>query len=573
MKTKEAWSWLAVAGQAVVLAGLVCGVLVATPGFGQETTSPASAIPVVPGSPVAVTNLVTINVENGPMTQVLNAFSRQTGRSIVIGPEVTGNVTLRVADMPWKDALDVILKPYGYGYYMVGETIIICGIEKLPKPAEEGTPAAGPAVGATAGAPAAAPGAKPAGPPPKPPEPPLLVKVFTLKYLDAADVEGLVKAQLSPRGRIGRLLTRSQSWQDQQIFQGSLNTTSSESLGRLKRLQEDPNQVRGKTLVVVDNQDTIDRVQEMLGKVDVMPVQIQIRARFIEVRADLLRDLGVEWGTGVNGASSPGVTTLGTRGASSLYAAGGQQINGTVKPAAFDSQSLLSAKRPFDGGLSLAFQKLTDLQLEVLLHLLQEDNSYNMLSSPQVLTMDNQDAVIIVGQKLPIIKSDSSGTLGTTTISTTLERYEDIGIKLKVMPQVCDSSFINLIVHPSVRELLGYQSGKVTSLAGAAVALTEYPVIATREAESQVMVKSGQTIVIGGMLRDKQVTTQIKTPFLGSIPLLGALFRRETVTTEKLELLIFLTATIRSTVEELAVVEPAAKPVIKVEAAAEKVNP
>jgi type II secretory pathway component GspD/PulD (secretin) len=221
------------------------------------------------------------------------------------------------------------------------------------------------------------------------------------------------------------------------------------------------------------------------------------------------------------------------------------------------------------GGLTLAFQKLTDLQFEVLLHLLQEDGSYNMLSAPSVLTMNNQDAVIIVGQKLPIIKSDSSGGLGTTTISTSLERYEDIGIKLKVMPQVCDHEQINLIVHPSVRELLGYQSGKVGTSAdattGGSVSLTEYPVVATREAETHVLVKSGQTIVIGGMLRDKKQTTQIKVPFLGSIPLIGMLFRRETVNTEKIELLIFLTATIRNTTEEMAVVAPDVKSMIKVE--------
>ena len=228
--------------------------------------------------------------------------------------------------------------------------------------------------------------------------------------------------------------------------------------------------------------------------------------------------------------------------------------------------------------MTLAFQKLTDLQFQVLFHLLQEDVSYNMLSSPSVLTMNNQDAVIIVGQKLPIIKSDSSGGLGTTTISTSLERYEDIGIKLKVLPQVCDNEEINLIVHPSVRELLGYQSGKVgTSVentTGSSVALTEYPVVATREAETHVMVKSGQTIVIGGMLRDKKQTTQIKVPFLGSIPLIGALFRRETVNTEKIELLIFLTATIRNTSDEMGVKSPDAKRLIKVEPAkSAKVNP
>lgn len=538
----------------VILAALLVGVAGITSAVGQDV--PAVATP----SQGTNSSLVTINVDNGPMTQVLNAFSRQTGKSIVIGPEVTGNITLRVNNIPWNEALDVILKPYGYGYYLVGETIIICGLDKMPKQALS-------VAGTTGSAPASV-SAKWTEP--------LVVKVLTLKYLDASDVEELLRAQLSPAGKIGKLIIRSQTWQDQQIYQGNINTTSSESLGRLKRQQEEAGQVRGKSLVVVDTQAVVDRVQAILTQVDVEPSQIQIEAKFVEVRADLLRDLGVEWGTGVNGATAPGVTTLGTRGASSLYSAGAQQISGTVKPSGFNSPSGLANTRPFDGGLSLAFQKLTDLQFELLLHMMQEDNSYNMLSSPSVLTMNNQDAVIIVGQKLPIIKSDSSGGLGTTTISTSLERYEDIGIKLKVLPQICDGNMINLIVHPSVRELLGYQSGRVGSIAetsGNSVSLTEYPVVATREAETHVMIKSGQTVVIGGMLRDKKQTTQVKVPFLGSLPFLGALFRRETVSTEKIELLIFLTAKIANTTDELTVKPPSAKPLIKVEKALESVKP
>ncbi|MEI6166317.1 MAG: secretin and TonB N-terminal domain-containing protein [bacterium] len=493
-------------------------------------------------APSAASDLVTINVDNGPIAQVLNAFSRQTGRSIVIGAEVTGNVTLRLTDKRWQDALDVILKPYGFDYYMVGDTIIICGKDKVPKQA----------VG-TNGVWATAPGAT-QGPPPEP----LVVKAFALKYLDASDLEDLVKSQISPAGRIGKLVSRSQTWQDQQVFQGNLNTTSSESLGRLKRLQEEPGQVRGKMLVVVDTQKIIDRIQSIITLVDKAPSQVLIEARFVEIRADFMRDVGVEWGTGLNGATVPGVKTIGTSGAGSVFAAGAQQISGTVKPAGFQSGSGLSATRPFDGGMSLAFQKLTDLQLEVILHLMEEDSSYKMLSSPRVLTMNNQDAVIIVGQKLPIIKSDSSGGVGTTTISTSLERYEDVGIKLKVMPQVCEDNSINLIVHPSVRELLGYQSGKVGTASGdnAGVSLTEYPVIATREAETHVMIRSGQTVVIGGMLRDKKTTTTIKVPFLGSIPLVGLLFRRDMIVTEKFELMIFLTARVMDPNDQVSVKAP-----------------
>lgn len=486
-------------------------------------------------------DLVTINVDDGMIVQVLNAFSRQTGRSIVVGPEVTGKVTARLSNVQWRDALDSILRPYGYGYYLVGDTIIVTALDKLPKD----TPTV------ASGSTAVASGTRVS--------PPKVLKVFTLKYLDAADIEAVIKSQLSPGGTIGRLTMQSQSWKETGGM--AQNNTSSESLGRLNRFSEEVGQVKGKTFVVVDTADVIKQVEAILEQLDKMPTQVQIEAKFVEVRADLLRDIGFEWGTGAGGASAPGVKTIGTMERGKLYAAGAQQISGGVKPAGFVAQSSgLSGTAPFNGGLALAFQKLTDFQFEVLLHLLEEDSSYNVLSSPRVLTMNNQDAVIIVGTKLPIIKSTTeSSNGGAPTTSTSLERYEDIGIKLKVLPQVCDDNYINLIVHPSVRDLLSYQSGRVNSsgAAGGSIALTDYPVVATREAETQVMVKSGQTIVIGGMIRESKQTTQLKVPFLGSIPLLGILFRRDTVSTEKVELLIFLTAKVRNPMDEEGAKAPA----------------
>jgi len=535
----------------VILSGLVL-CLGGARAFGGDV-APA---PVPAPAPASVTSMVTINVDNGPITQVLNAFSRQTGRSIVICPEVTGNITLRVNERPWQEALEVMLGPYGYAHYLIGDTIVICGADKLPKK-----------MGASS-APASTNAAAPLYSSAKPEELPEL-KVFTLKYLNAADVEKLVK-NLLPKVNFGKLLATSQSWTEQ-VAQSGGQSTSSESLGRLNRFGEKDEVSRGKTLVVVDTPAVIKQVEEILAKLDVMPVQILIEAKFVEVSANLLRDIGVEWGSGADGSGTP----IGTSYKGSLYAAGASQVSGGVKPNNFTPQSSsMSSTAPFNAGLSLAFQKLTDLQFQVLLHLMEEDSSYNMLSSPRVMTMDNQDAIILVGTKFPIIQTQENNSAGTQTSTTSLEKYEDIGIKLKVLPQVCEDNFINLIVHPSVRELLGYQSGNSGSSAANAAAAgvsvsasgASYPIIAAREAETQVMVKSGQTIVIGGMMRDKSQKTQIKVPFLGSIPILGALFRRDTTNTEKIELLIFVTATIRSPGEGLAFKVPEVKSLIKLEA-------
>jgi type IV pilus secretin PilQ/predicted competence protein len=506
-----------------------------------QTAPVAAAVATVqsgaPATDEGMSTEVTINIDDGPIAQVLNAFSRQTGRSIVLGPEVTGKVTARLHGVKWQDALDAILRPYGFGYYQVGDAIIVSSVEKLPKTVAATVVSSGGVVAATSAALVA--------PPDK------VVKVFVLKYLDAADVEDVVKGYLSQGGTIGRLVAKSQSWED--VGQQGGTSTSSENLGRLRRFSEKDDQTRGKTLVVVDTQAKIDQIAAVLAQLDTMPMQVQIEAKFVEVRANLLRDIGFEWGSGENG-TVPGVKTVATTAGGKLYGAGAQQVSGSVKPAAFAPQTTaLGGVLPLNGGMTLAFQKLSDFQFEALLHMLEEDASYNLLSSPRILAMNNQDAVIIVGQKLPIIKQDvSTASGGAPTVSTSLERYEDEGIKLKVLPQICDNEFINLIVHPSVRNLVGYQSGKAVSGA-AQQSLTDYPVLATREAETQVMLKSGQTIVIGGMMKENKQTTQIKVPVLGSIPLLGVLFRRDTVSTEKTELLVFLTATIRNPADEKGV--------------------
>jgi type IV pilus assembly protein PilQ len=478
---------------------------------------------------------VTINVEDGSLAQVLNAFSRQTGRSMVVGPDVEGKITVRLNDIPWQDALNLILGPHGYAYTEKNGTIVVLKAVK-PDPAKSvGTPLqAGPAV-----------------PAPTPQEP-LVTRTIVLKYLNVSDVEDIVRNQLSPAGKMSKLSIRGQSWKDESGFgwgqgAGSSGGSGSKGVGRLNRLSEDKDLVKTKTMAVTDTEAVIKRIEDVLASVDVRPIQVLIEARFVEVDSDRLRDLGVEVGTGANGAESPGVVKQGVTRHGDTFGVGAQSLSGTLTPAAFSSKaSSLSATRPFNAGLSFAFQKLNDFQFEVLLHMLEEEVAGKLLSAPRILTMNNQDATIIVGEKFPIIKSSSQGDTAGGQVSTSLDYYENIGIQLKVLPQVCNGDFINLLIHPSVRNLIGTESGGVSGGGGASVSLTRYPVLSTREAETEIMIRTGQTVVIGGLVDERKIMSKYKVPFLGDIPLIGMAFRRETTSTKKVDLLIFLTATIKS---------------------------
>jgi len=169
--------------------------------------------------------------------------------------------------------------------------------------------------------------------------------------------------------------------------------------------------------------------------------------------------------------------------------------------------------------------------MEVMVHALEEDVRTNTLSAPKILTLSGQEALILIGQKYPIIETQISGTAGNATIN--LAYYQDIGIQLYVVPQISgDEKYINMIVHP------------VISSFSETVSDNDYPILVTREAETQVLMMDGETIVIGGLLKDVKSKGKIGVPVLSDIPLIGALFTRYTDDIQKIDLLIFITARI-----------------------------
>jgi type II secretory pathway component GspD/PulD (secretin) len=147
-----------------------------------------------------------------------------------------------------------------------------------------------------------------------------------------------------------------------------------------------------------------------------------------------------------------------------------------------------------------------------------------------------------VGYHTPILASTVTAGTDTTgsTVTQTLDYYQEIGIRLNVVPQVNEEGYINMIIHPSVTS--SSSSVTATSTTGTNTTQTSYPIIEVREAQTQVLLKDGETIVIGGLLKDVKGKQTIGIPFLSKIPILGKFFTRETFDTQKVDLLIFITA-------------------------------
>ncbi|MEK7849775.1 MAG: secretin and TonB N-terminal domain-containing protein [Candidatus Omnitrophota bacterium] len=463
----------------------------------QAPSVPAEVAPAGAGKEVAAgeeevktPETITLDFKEADIRDVLKIISYKSGVNIVASPEVTGTVNVRITDVPWERALDVILKTYGYAYDKQDKIIMVAPLEKLmtQRKMEQDMAQVQPTV----------------------------TEVVDLKYIDAVDAKKAIEPQLSPRGRITILeITGQAGWG----FGGSFEQ---------KRSRGSEVNSRSRTMIVSDIPPVLDRIRKMIEGIDVKPKQILIETRLVEISLNKLKDFGFDYATG--GAGSSATSAVTTNSFTKELKAGGHSLGNLVSPAAFSPQA--SAITSANTGLNLVFQKLSGSKFEVLFHALEEKVGTNTLSAPSILTLDNQEATILVGEKFPIVNTTVSAQ-SATTVNVSLQEYKDIGIQLNVVPQVSGKAkdYINMIIHPAVTT-----EGTLIE--------AKYPRITTREVQTQVMIKSGETIIIGGLIKDVKNESVEGIPFLRKIPIFGKLFERTTVDTEKIELIIFITATI-----------------------------
>jgi len=450
-----------------------------------------------------------ISFKNADIRNVLRLISEKSGINIIASKEVTGSVTVSLENVEWDDALPAILSAYDYGYERKGDIITVMSLEKLASKSEAESKLAE--------------------------IQPVISKVFHLKYLDANDVADAIKSSLSSRGNVSVVQIRG--------LRGWKFGAEAEKAGMTKRERAGEEiKSRSKVLLVSDIPTHVDKVRKIIERIDLKPKQVLIEAKIIEVNHDKLKDIGFDWGTGSSGAQSTTITgvAVNKKGGEATQTVGGNILGSQNEPSIFGPKTTdISGKYPYDTGLSIVYKKLTGTQFEAMLHALAEDVEANILSAPRIMTLDNQAATILIGTKYPILQANVSGT-ETTTTTTTLDYYQDIGIQLNVVPQICDEEYINMIVHPAVTSYTSTLKAK----SGGDYTIAEYPIILTREAESQILIKDEETVVIGGLLKDVKSKLVTKVPLLGDIPLLGLLFQRRTTDIEKIDLLIFITAKI-----------------------------
>ncbi len=282
---------------------------------------------------------------------------------------------------------------------------------------------------------------------------------------------------------------------------------------------------RSNALVITERPSRLARIRPIIEKLDKATEQVMIESKFIEIQANQAKDLGLDWAlTG----SAVGDVTAGSRG--------GNRSNpppGSVGTTAYD------ALQPFANSTDYATSVLSSAQLAATLNFLQSKGNVRVVNNPTLVTLNNSEAEINVGTEFPIPDYSYNAERGAFEISGF--EYKPIGVLLKVTPQINSQGFVRLTVEPEISS-----SNTFVDFGGGGGSSAQIPIIETRKTRTQVSLKDGHTLGIGGLITDTVTKNENKLPFFGDIPGIGRLFRSESDTKNRLNLLIFITAKIVS---------------------------
>jgi len=424
---------------------------------------------------------LSLNFQNIEVRALLQVIADFTNFNVVTSDTVNGSVTLRLKDVPWDQALDIILRAKGLGVRKSGNVLWIAPKDEINAKEK---------IDLEAKAQVAA-------------LEPLRTQSFQLNYTKAEEIaRGLTGGRTSGGSTSGgNNSTRILSPRGSVIFETRTNQ-----------------------LFVNDIPSKLEEIQAMITKIDIPVRQVLIEARIVEADDTFSKSLGVRLGTtNTTAVASAGNLNLGIGGNySGLVSSPSQGIGGvsSVNNSYFVNLpgTNINGFSPASLGISL-FTSSVNHALNLEISALEADGRGKVVSSPRVITADQVKALIEQGTELPYQTATSSGATAIT--------FRKANLKLEVTPQITPEGSIIMDVDVNKDSV-----GQVTT-AGFA--------IDTKHVQTQVLVENGGTVVIGGIFTQSENTTEQRVPVLGDIPVLGNLFKNNSRRTNRSELLIFLT--------------------------------
>jgi general secretion pathway protein D len=342
------------------------------------------------------------------------------------------------------------------------------------------------------------------------------IHVVYLKNADATKLANTLRAAMSSTGATASNVTAlptAPSTTGPSSTQGSSASAPAATGGQI---QADP---ATNALIITAPEPQYRQLRSVIDMLDQRRAQVFVESLIAEVSADKAAEFGVQWMSGT-GTGSSTVGVLGTN-----FSIGGTNL---LTLAANAAKGTYAASPGFN--IAAGQQRNGVLALGALARFLQTNGDANILSTPNLLTLDNEEAKIVIGQNVPFVTGQytaNNSTNGAVNPFQTIER-KDVGLTLRVKPQISESGTVKMQIFQEVSSI----DSKSSSSAGL--------ITNKRSIESSVLVEDGSIVVLGGLLQDDTSSSQEKVPGIGDIPFLGALFKAETRSRKKTNLMVFL---------------------------------
>lgn len=456
------------------------------------------------GEIIAPDQKVTVDYNKADLVNVLRTLSFSNDLNIVISDKISGTVTMSVKDTQLDDLLEAILRSNGYTYVQSGNLVEIMSLEEAKTMQESDRSVS---------------------------------KVFSLKKIDASEVAEDVKLflkdgdtsvvnegtnSITVRAKKSELISV-KSFLDERDGIKKEDAQKNVELIRVKHMTpQKAYEILGEIgykiagdikyseslggLLVIASSEEADTLKNIMDKIDVPELQVVIEARILEVQEGTGRDWGMSWGYNSNNLTE----------ADSSDGSGGY-LSGT--DSYYDASSL-------SDGITLGLGLLGSDQFSAVYRNVVEDNTTEILAKPVITTLNGKKATIELTEEVPYKELEYVSDSGDAT-STSYE-FKDVGITLEVTPIITDDGMIKIEVTPEISEVTGYTDDGV-------------PYVSSRKVETNVIVRNGQTLAIGGLIKDTKSTTDTEDPYLSKIPILGYLFKSSSNEKSKTNLMIFIT--------------------------------
>ncbi len=406
---------------------------------------------------------ISLDLVNADVHSVFRLISNVSNLNIVAGDDVTGDITVRLQDVPWDQALAAVLQAKGLGSQRFGNILRVAPIETI-KAEQQSALEAKRAQEELED---------------------LEMLVLPLNYATASDLVNQIGAVLSKRGSV--------------------------------EVDDRANQ-----LIIKDAQDTLAQIRELVRHLDKETPQVLIEARIVEANTAYTRALGIQWGGELDASTRTGYST-GLFFPNEIGTQGGLSFDGESQFYSATQDSLL-VDLGADGSSSAINFHLGSIpglvDLDARLSAMESDGYGKVVSSPRVTTIDNSEASITQGQRIPFLSSSAGGT-NVQFINASLE--------LTVTPHITSDNqvFLNVSVTNNRADFSQLVQGN--------------PAIQIKEIKTELLIEDGETSVIGGVFATEESASQDRVPGLHAIPLLGALFRSSSRAMSRNELLVFIT--------------------------------